>query len=146
MSTVHEIITGLAWAKVDLEAPNYDASGFDLEVDRAEANVSTSLHRGTRNGSRAHALLLDIDIEAWLVPSSTPGHSHLYVDLVTDWDKLKRFLDAALEIGLIQPGFHRAACDRGFTSLRLPWVRKDQPVENRIMAQQDWEQVDDLGL
>lgn len=74
---------------------------------------------------RVHALLLDLDVPAYLVPSSTPGHSHLYVDVEIPEGKLFRLLDALSDAGVIQTGYAGASQSRGGTALRLPWVKKD---------------------
>jgi hypothetical protein len=105
---------------------------FELEqgygVDRepvlslTKANVSSSL-RTDQPGK--HAVLLDLDVPALLLPSSTAGHSHLYVDIACSWEDYLFFLQAATKIGLIEPGYAAMAEMRGYTSLRLPWVRKD---------------------
>jgi hypothetical protein len=71
-----------------------------------------------------HAILLDIDVPAWLVPSSTEGHSHLYVDVHCREEDYFAFLDAAAKVGLIQYGYASASKKKGATFLRLPWVKK----------------------
>lgn len=86
-----------------------------------EANVSTSIREDSED---SHALLLDLDIPAWLVPSSTPGHSHLYVDVKIPTRKYYALLDALADAGVIQPGYAASSKHRGGTALRLPWVKK----------------------
>jgi len=78
------------------------------------------------NGEDGHYLLLDIDVPAWLVPSSTPGHSHLYVktDKPIQWENLQRLLIALALCGVLEDGYVMASLDRESTTLRLPWVRK----------------------
>lgn len=76
---------------------------------------------------RRHQIVLDVDHPAWLVPSSTPGHHHLYVEIpdgVPEPDYFE-FLDAAAKIGLIEPGYANVSKQRGHTDVRLPWVTKD---------------------
>jgi hypothetical protein len=46
-----------------------------------------------------HAPVLDIDVPAYLVPSSTPGHSHLYI-------------------------YVKASIRRRHTAVRVPWLKK----------------------
>ena len=68
----------------DLSRNEYVQGKDDREptVDLDQANVVSSLQSGTEPGSRAqHYPVLDLDLPAVLVPSSTPGHSHLYIDL-----------------------------------------------------------------
>lgn len=96
--------------------------------DIAEANIATSIREdlGDPLAKPVHALLLDLDIPAWLVPSSTPGHSHLYVDVAIQQDAYFRLLAALAECGVIQHGYAASSIHRGGTALRLPWVKKPQ--------------------
>jgi len=87
----------------------------------AEANVSTSIRE---DADDAHALLLDLDVPAWLVPSSTPGHSHLYVDVKIPTATYFALLDALAAAGVIQHGYANSSKHRGGTALRLPWIKK----------------------
>jgi hypothetical protein len=85
-----------------------------------DANVVTSkIKRSVK-----HTIMLDLDVPATLVPSSTPGHSHLYIDTPMDWAKYVRLLDALRDAGVIEYGYAEASKARGYTALRLPWVRK----------------------
>ena len=97
-----------------------------ITTDMDKANVITSMvaERVTH-----HKLLLDIDMPAKLLPSSTPGHHHLYIDHEIEQGAYFRLLDALVEVGLIQPGYAAASKARGYTALRLPWVKKDKKEE-----------------
>lgn len=110
-----------------------DSDGFENWEDGREpadistgANVSSSLIAGTDNGWRRqkHALLLDLDVPAYLVPSSTPGHSHLYVDVEIEQEDYWALLDALAKCGVIEKGYAQASKKKGGTFLRLPWVKK----------------------
>lgn len=90
----------------------------------ADANVSTSIREDAED---CHALLLDLDVPAWLLPSSTEGHSHLYVDVKIPTPAYFALLDALADAGVIQRGFADSSKHRGGTALRLPWVKK-KPV------------------
>lgn len=112
--------------KVDFDAvPDYTEENSDrVEVETLpEANNISSLDKET--GGHKY-LLLDIDLPAALLESSTKGHGHLYVELPEETNeyRLTDFLRAAARIGLIDVGYAEASIHRGFTSLRLPWVRK----------------------
>ena len=65
-----------------------------------------------------HAPALDIDFEARLVPSSTPGHYHLFLNKKMSWRKYKRLLRALHKAGIIEYGFYRASLERKQTNLR----------------------------
>lgn len=77
-----------------------------------------------RDRTGRHAPCLDIDIPAQLVPSSTQGHSHLYIDTVLTWRQYKRLLKALMKANIIEKGYYGASKRRKSTHLRVPWVRK----------------------
>lgn len=75
-----------------------------------------------------HVIVIDVDHPAHLVDSSTPGHSHLYVEIPpVEWDKYVKWLEASAEIGLLSPGYVNACITRGHSDVRLPWIRKGEP-------------------
>lgn len=90
-----------------------------------QANVVTSLLPGDGD---LHAPVLDIDIPATLIPSSTPGHAHLYLDVALPWDKYCRLLGALHDAGIIQLGFLDHSQARHRSVVRMPWVQKHQPM------------------
>lgn len=109
-----------------------------VQVDTEDdANLIASL---TTNG--AHAPVLDIDYPARLVPSSTPGHYHLYLDREIPWHRYQLALWALSVAGLIEPGFARAAAARKMTFARTrptkpPTQQTDAPTtitEGRILS------------
>lgn len=105
-------------------------------MEAVSSAFRTSLDRPA--AERRHALLIDIDCPAWLIPSSTGGHGHLYVDLDIPDEALWRFLDAAAEIGLVEEGYVNACRERGMTSLRAPWIVKgEEPSTLRRQAELD---------
>lgn len=109
-------------------------SGTDHEQpeDRREAeffngaNVVSSERTDWPGKAKRHAVLLDLDVPAYLVPSTTPGHSHLYVDLNLTEEAYFDFLDACAKVGLIEEGYAGASKAKGGTYLRLPWVKKEK--------------------
>jgi hypothetical protein len=59
-----------------------------------------------------------------LVPTSTPGHSHLYLDARIPFLPYARLLVALARVGVVEPGFARAAIHREHSAGRLPWIKK----------------------
>lgn len=110
--------------------PNSEGSSFvdqrTVGVDLREAQVITSLRQGSIPGQPAgiHYPLLDLDLSAQLIPSSSPDHFHLYIDHPLAWTKYRTLLSTLGEIGLLGDGFVSASLLRGYSSLRLPWVKK----------------------
>lgn len=88
----------------------------------SDSDVITSL---LPNGN--HMAVLDIDIPHSLIPSSTEGHSHLYLDVEMSWRKYKRLLRALARAGVVEKGYVTASIKRGHTDVRLPWVKKGDP-------------------
>lgn len=71
-----------------------------------------------------HSVMLDIDIPAKLIPSSTEGHSHLYIDKEMSWREYRKLLRALMKAGIIEKGYYEVSVKRKATHLRLPWVKK----------------------
>ena len=82
--------------------------------------------------SKGHALVIDLDIPAYLIPSSTPGHSHLYVDADIPEDKYFALLDSLADCGVIEGGYANVSKVRGYTTVRLPWEKKELPPVSTI--------------
>lgn len=98
-------------------------------VDEGYANAASSWLKGSEN--MRHIVALDLDIPAYLVPSSTEGHGHLYIDVPggvkhEDYMELVALLG---RIGVIEDGYAAVSLKRGFTDLRLPWVAKEPRLE-----------------
>jgi hypothetical protein len=72
-----------------------------------------------------HTVMVDIDKDVRLVPSTTSGHWHLYIDVAMPWWRYRKLLRALKNAGIIEPGYYRASIMRGHTALRLPWVKKE---------------------
>ena len=112
--------------------------GVDVvEGDLSQANLTTSIGvedskdvYSTGAEVTGHYPLIDLDVPAYLVPSSTPGNSHLYIDKKVPWKKYLALLDAMADAGLVEPGYVGASKARGFTAARLPWVKKDETPED----------------
>lgn len=106
------------WAETSEDGESDDRRVADLD----EADVIASSIEGSPG---MHTIMLDLDRgNPQLIPSSTPGHAHLYIDVPVDQDKLAELLDALASCGIIEPGYASVSKVRGYTSLRLPWVRK----------------------
>lgn len=79
---------------------------------------------GTEDES-IHRPILDIDFPAALIPSTTPGHFHLYLDKPMGWSKYSALLGALATAGIVEQGYAGASLEREYTSVRLPWVKKE---------------------
>lgn len=111
----------------DVVFVGYSETGEDRRVTENldEAQVVTSLIAGmTRRNGGWHRLIVDVDLPLAVVPSSTPGHGHLYVDAPMQWPVYVRLLEALRDAGVLEQGYVAASIERGHTAVRLPWVRK----------------------
>lgn len=86
----------------------------------AAATLEEVLGEKPLTGDWFHRPVLDLDMNAALIPSATPGHFHLYIDKLIPWSKYEQLLIALADCGIIEPGYMQASLDRGYSSARLP--------------------------
>lgn len=98
-----------------------DYGACTKEVDTLDKADLASSETGI---SKTHLPVIDIDVPVRLVPSATPGHSHLYIDQAMSWDQYKNLLVALAQAGVVEPGYVEAAQARGYSLVRLPWKPK----------------------
>lgn len=77
-------------------------------------------------GMKYHAPVIDLDLPCMLVPSTTPGHYHLYIDQIIPQEKFWKLLDALVEADLVEPGYASASKARGYSAVRAPHVKKNK--------------------
>lgn len=114
----------------------HDYATYDQEVrlevfDLAEADLVSSETRmhGARKLPRmpqTHQPVFDLDFAAELLPSSTPGHFHLYLNREISWRKYKKVLKAMMKAGLIEPGWYKMTVERHAGHLRAPALVKEE--------------------
>lgn len=85
-----------------------------------EANIVSS----RIEGSDYHTLMIDIDMPARLLPSSTPGCFHLYIDRPMLWPQYKAVLRALADAGVIEQAYYDFSVKNKETHLRAPWHDK----------------------
>jgi hypothetical protein len=110
---------------------NLDAAyGEDDEckfAPEAEANLVTSVSSHQTNPHTVlHKPQLDLDVPNHYLYSSTEGHGHLLVDVDIPWDKYLQWLQLSADLGIIQQGWVNASKRRGYTTLRLPHIKKTE--------------------
>lgn len=118
----------LSWSRSSKDMPTVNPQDRE-RAGLADADVVASRYiRASFNGKKHnHALVIDVDHPTWLVKSSTPGHYHLYIDPpggIPDaayWN----LIDALHRAGIIEEGYRNASLERGFTCVRLPWIKKE---------------------
>jgi hypothetical protein len=122
---VHKLVKDL-----NATGDDYNASADGVTTTEQEANVVTSQLDGQASafafGQELHAPVLDIDFGAQLVPSSTPGHFHLYFEKAMTWDNYCGLLKALGDVGILEAGYVKASLRRGYSSVRKPGVYKQE--------------------
>lgn len=93
-----------------------------------------------------HTIALDLDVPAALIPSSTPGHSHLYIDVALTWNDYKRLLILLGELEVLEEGYVRASLARRATFLRLPWIRKGMEKADAERALLEWMEREEVTI
>jgi hypothetical protein len=114
------------WVSEDAEGDDYDID-LQLELPLWDSNSHTSEVKDSEN--EEHLVAIDVDMDAALVPSTTPGHFHLLIDHKLPWAAYSKLLHALMEAGIIQEGYYNASIERGHTRLRTPWTKKPEPEE-----------------
>lgn len=118
--------------RTTLREESDDCSGepwIDRPIDKA--NLITSKQERYPYGTEYHRPVLDIDFEARLVPSSTPGHYHLYLDKLIPKLAYFQLLRDLADADIIQRGYADSAIERGASSARLPWIKKNDWAANQ---------------
>lgn len=77
-------------------------------------------------GSKKHAPVLDIDVPVRLVPSTSPGHTHLYVDIPMPRWRMMFMLFGLYCAGVLEMGNFWWSFRRGATFVRTQDVQKTE--------------------
>lgn len=115
-----------------VESDDWDGgySGEVVLADRLdEAEVITSFTGEQKRDifgitENKHRPILDIDIPMHIIPSTTEGHGHLYIDKELTWWEYKRLLGVLADCGIIEQGYLKVSLAREHTAVRLPWIKK----------------------
>ena len=118
--------------------PDFDTFGRGLykpaRVDGKSIVVDATLEDAVLVGSKMpygswvteglHKPVIDVDVPIRVVPSTTEGHSHLYIDTEMTFPALLHLLEAMVDVGLVEYGYLQGVRARGASYVRLPWVKK----------------------
>lgn len=130
-------LAGLTYSHIDFDGYREDLNSWEteewrrLQQDRTTLGKANAINSDIEHTEKMmHKVLLDLDIPAKLIPSGTEGHSHLYIDKVMPWEHYKKLLKVLAEVGIIESGYAGSSISRGFTTLRLPWHKKEANDEH----------------
>ena len=99
-------------------------TGEDVVWTRRQPNCVTSYCPETG----LHKLVLDLDFECRLVPSSSPGCYHLYLDgLDLRADQAGNLVRAMMRNGMLEPGFAKTMAHDGRVCVRTTYTKKFRP-------------------
>lgn len=131
------LVTAVDWSRRYDDKGNLVPSNGRSTATLAGAEAVTSQWRRTGD-TYDHMILVDLDVEAALVPSSTPGHHHLYIDAEVRWEDYLAMLRAMQKCGVVEKGYVDATEARGEAYLRLPWIRKYSEETDAMEALENW--------
>lgn len=130
------------------DGANYDSKEDKHEritpVAEGDANLISSRIAGQGHDSdemALHAPVLDIDFPAALIPSSTPGHFHLYLEKPIPWPAYENLLNALADANIIERGFANASISRHRTFVRKFDVPKPVKPEKRTLAEKPFDRM-----
>lgn len=81
---------------------------------------------------RTHKPVLDIDMPVKIFPSSTEGHFHLFIDKEMSWEDYCKLMNTMADVGLLEQGYVNASIARGYSAIRLPWIKKEGLEEVKV--------------
>lgn len=97
----------------------WDPTMTGINAEPPEPNLISSL---TDKGT--HAPAIDIDFPIHAIPSSTPGHFHLYIEKEMSWEDYEKLLRVLAQVGIIEEGYYAQSVKFKQSYLRLPYVKK----------------------
>lgn len=137
----HSVETFLDTTEVGVPDLDFDLSGRTTAQFQREGNkvvpapvevshiVTSALGPYGESGD-LHKPVIDFDIPIRAIPSSQEGHFHLYIDKEITWESYKKILDAFVDSGLVERVHAESSKSRGYSAVRLPWVKKVKKHED----------------
>lgn len=111
--------------KLVAEQPIHEGNSFSSRVVGTGRNSSNTLPSDMSIGADClHNIVLDIDHDALLIETTTPGHHHLVINRPMPWLAYARILEALFMAGVIERGYYEACMNREASWLRTPWTPK----------------------
>jgi hypothetical protein len=111
-------LSNVDWEKLIAEKPLLEANSVSSRI------TYTPPYGGETQSTDMHKIVIDLDIDAALWGTSTPGHHHLIIDHAMTWKDYERLLLALNTARLIEDGYLRACLARKASWIRTPWTRK----------------------
>lgn len=124
---------------VSSDDENFAEDGELKPANAFTGNLVSSRHKSScelLQYDEYHYPILDLDFECELVPSSTPGHHHLYMAKLLPKKDMEKLVNVLAEVGILQTGIKNQWDREGHLVLRPPWITKenDIPLQERYEA------------
>lgn len=144
-----ELEDEVEYKRTHWQCPNLDKEYHDPNIIKPAEGASANLvgsRLQTTDGELLHAPVIDIDMPCRAIPSSQPGHYHLYIDKPMDWKQYQKFLKAMYECGIIEKGYYNSAIKTKQSLVRKPGVVKENSVELPALVKIRMEELRDLMI
>jgi hypothetical protein len=119
-----EFVRGHRLATISTKDEDGDYTNETIPVEDLDCAEVVTSQSNRFQGFELHRPVLDIDFPVAVIPSTTPGHGHLYIDKLLTWREYEKLLNVLAEVGIIERGYADASIEREHTAVRLPWVKK----------------------
>lgn len=122
-------VAGLHTAVVSFDDDSEEIQGDNVAKileDNPSLDFSNSVGSKVKLSSNMHRPVLDLDMDALLIPSSTPGHHHLYINREMTWHEYSLMLNVLAHVGILQRGYVHASHARSESFVRTPWTTKTE--------------------
>jgi hypothetical protein len=120
-----QFVSGFHWADIAFSRGGSKDRDNDHDVRRSVERLADANAVGSQCEFGMHCPVLDLDVPALLVPSSTPGNTHLYIRKPMPWPAYTMLLQTLSYVGILESGYVGAALERhNETFVRTPWTRK----------------------
>lgn len=117
-------LTGYVNFKAPLEGEEKQY-GRPVDFDAEPERHNTITSKTDSDNEDTHLPVIDLDFPVALVPSSTEGHFHLYINKPTDLMKFDAVLEAMVDAGWVEAGYYYAFRRRMYSVVRMPGVKKE---------------------
>lgn len=107
-----------------------NADGYGSHDELTPATLGEADLVGSKTLSGAHAPTIDLDVPCRLIPSTTEGHFHLYIDVEMTKKNYSKLLKTLVEVGLVEEGFGQMLDKKDATFVRVPGKPKLLPGED----------------
>lgn len=121
-ATMVPLNTSVNHLNFGLPAEQWHLPCLDIDVPR-----SLLLENDLQVCSPGRILLYHPETIRW-VPSSTPGHHHVYIDYPMTWYAYELMMTLLMERGVLEEGYVKASIRQGYTCVRKPECPKYEAI------------------